>query len=386
MQRVGEATEYSVTGLPSRERIRAFELAAGLSILFMMLIHDLWHWGKPETWTSTIGWAISLAGGPTATPTFLFVMGASLAFSPPWRFRTLATRGLWLLFLGYLLNFLRGTLPAIVGTSVGLVTWQQIAPFTPWSLLTSVDLHHVAGLSLVAVAAISIRWRPGWPWLVAAAAVILVQPWLRGLSFGTALLDGPLTPILGGAPNVFYAVVPWLAYALVGAVFGRVLATATDRRRVFRVGGLVGLALIAISGLLILLTQPSFDVITYWHGPPAFVIGIIGLVLVWLAICEAVTRIEWLNRRLRIVYFWSARVIPMYFTHWLVVGWGIAVVGFRDLDLTGVLIATPCGIVVTTFLSRFALGLEEAPWRLIARRMAAAAPAPSLVTAVVPDS
>jgi len=69
-----------------------------------------------------------------------------------------------------------------------------------------------------------------------------------------------------------------------------------------------------------------------------------------------------------------------------VVGWGIAVVGFRDLDLTGVLIATPCGIVVTTFLSRFALGLEEAPWRLIARRMAAAAPAPSLVTAVVPDS
>jgi uncharacterized membrane protein len=369
MQPAGVAAEYSVTGLPSHERVRAFELAAGLSVLFMMLIHDLWHWGKPETWTSTVGWAISLAGGPTATPTFLFVMGASLAFAPPWRFATLASRGLWLLFLGYLLNFLRGTLPAIVGTSVGLVTWQQIAPFTPWSLLTSVDLHHVAGLSLIAAAAIRVRWRPGWPWLAVAAGVVLVQPWLRGLSFGTPILDGPLTPILGGASNVFYAVIPWLAYALVGAVFGRALAAAPDQRRVFRLGGLVGLGLCAISLALIVLTGPSFDVITYWHGPPAFVIGILGLVLLWLAACEAVTRIGWLNRRLRIVYFWSARVIPMYFTHWLVVGWGIAVVGFRDLDLSGVLIATPCGIVVTTALSRFAVGLEEAPWRLIARRM-----------------
>jgi uncharacterized membrane protein len=369
MQPAGAAAEYSVTGLPSRERVRAFELAAGLSVLFMMLIHDLWHWGKPETWTSTVGWAISLAGGPTATPTFLFVMGASLAFVPPWRFATLASRGLWLLFLGYLLNFLRGTLPAVVGTSVGLVTWQQIAPFTPWSLLTSVDLHHVAGLSLIAAAAIRVRWRPGWPWLAVAAGVVLLQPWLRGLSFGIPILDGPLTPILGGASNVFYAVIPWLAYALIGAVFGRILATASDQRRVFRLGGLVGLGLCAISLPLIALTGPSFDVITYWHGPPAFVIGIIGLVLLWLAACEAVTRIEWLNRRLRIVYFWSARVIPMYFTHWLVVGWGIAVVGFRDLDLTGVLIATPCGILVTTLLSRFAVGLEEAPWRIIARRV-----------------
>jgi hypothetical protein len=253
---------------------------------------------------------------------------------------------------------------------VGLVTWQQIAPFTPWSLLTSVDLHHVAGLSLIAAAAIRVRWRPGWPWLAVAAGVVLVQPWLRGLSFGTPILDGPLTPILGGASNVFYAVIPWLAYALVGAVFGRALAAAPDQRRVFRLGGLVGLGLCAISLVLIVVTRPSFDVITYWHGPPAFVIGILGLVLLWLAACEAVIRIEWLNRRLRIVYFWSARVIPMYFTHWLVVGWGIAVVGFRDLDLSGVLIATPCGIVVTTVLSRFAVGLEEAPWRLIARRLA----------------
>ncbi|HYL40402.1 MAG TPA: heparan-alpha-glucosaminide N-acetyltransferase domain-containing protein, partial [Candidatus Binatus sp.] len=151
MQPPGEAERgtNSVTGLASRDRVRAFELAAGLSVLFMIAVHDLWHWGSPATWTTPIGTVISLLGGPTATPVFLFVMAASLAFSPGLTARALVTRGLWLLFLGYVLNVLRGVIPATLGMAAGLVTQQQIWPFTPWWLLTSVDLHHVTGLSLI---------------------------------------------------------------------------------------------------------------------------------------------------------------------------------------------------------------------------------------------
>jgi len=67
------------------------------------------------------------------------------------------------------------------------------------------------------------------------------------------------------------------------------------------------------------------------------------------------------------VYFWSDRVIPMYFVHWLVVGWGIGIVGFRDLPLPGILVATPIAVVITTLGSRFAIGLEELPHRLLGR-------------------
>jgi hypothetical protein len=83
---------------------------------------------------------------------------------------------------------------------------------------------------------------------------------------------------------------------------------------------------------------------------------------VWLAICDAVTRIDWIDRRLTIVYGWSHRVIAMYFTHWVIVGWGVGVVGFRALDLPTVLIAIAVAVILTHHLSRFAVRLEASPW------------------------
>jgi uncharacterized membrane protein len=373
MQPATGAASDSVTGLASRERVRAFDLARGLAVLFMIGVHVLWHWGSPDTWSSPAGTAISFLGGPTAAPTFMFLMGASLAFSTRSSFGSLLARGIWLVFLGYLLNVLRGVIPATLGMAAGAVTQEQILPFTPWWLLTSVDIHHMAGLSLIVLAAFRLRWRPGWPWLAAAVGLALVGPWVRGMSFGTPLLDGPLTPVLGGAPNVYYAVVPWLAYPLAGAVFGRLVAEAGSaspagpgavvaRRRIFRLGGLLGLALCAAGALLLALTRPDFDVATYWREPPAYIVGIFGLVLVWLAVCDAVTRIGWIERRLGLVYRWSAQVIPMYFTHWLVVGWGIGVVGFRDLALGPVLVTIPIAVAATHLLSRFSIALETPVW------------------------
>src|SRR5215510_4654490 len=116
----------AVTGLASHERIRAFDLARGLAILFMIGVHVLWHWGAPETWISPVGQVISFLGGPTAAPVFMFLMGASLAFSSRSSFSSLAVRGLWLVWLGYLLNFLRGVIPAYLGLQAGVVTEAQI--------------------------------------------------------------------------------------------------------------------------------------------------------------------------------------------------------------------------------------------------------------------
>jgi uncharacterized membrane protein len=365
----------AITGLAPRERVRAFDLARGLAVLFMIGVHVLWHWGAPDTWTSPIGQVISFLGGPTAAPVFMFLMGASLAFSSRTSFRSLAVRGLWLVWLGYLLNVLRGVIPAYLGLTTGVVTAEQIAPFTlPW-LATTVDVHHMAGLSLIAIAALRFVARPGWAWLLVAAAIVITGPFIRGLEFGTPLLDAPLTPILGGAPNVYYAVVPWIAYPLVGAVFGSIMARAPDRARVFRWGAVLGLVLCAAGIGLFLLRPPAFDVNTYWRMPPSYFVGITGLVLVWLFGCDLAVRHVRENRAFNFLYGWSGRVIAIYFTHWLVVGWGIGIFGFRSQSLEGALFGIAVAIVATALLSRFAVGLETPRWleRLTYSRSAAGA-------------
>ena len=363
----------AVTGLASPERVRAFDLARGLAIVFMIGVHVLWHWGAPETWTSPVGQVISFLGGPTAAPVFMFLMGASLAFSSRSSFSSLAVRGLWLLWLGYLLNFLRGVIPAYLGLSTGLVTADQISPFTlPW-LATTVDVHHMAGLSLIAIAALRMAARPSWIWLGVAAVVVMAGPVLRGLEFGTPLLDGPLTPVLGGAPNVYYAVVPWVAFPLCGAVFGSFVARAAagaGRTRVFRLAALVGVGLCFAGVALLAADPPSFDVGTYWRMPPSYFVGITGLVLIWLWACDVVVRNVRANRVFAFLYGWSASVIAIYFTHWLVVGWGVGVFGFRSQPLAGALLGIVVAIAATAFLSRFAVGLETPRWleRLATRR------------------
>ncbi|TAK00373.1 MAG: DUF1624 domain-containing protein [Chloroflexota bacterium] len=353
----------AVTGLADRERVRAFDLAAGLAVFFMILVHVLWHWGAQPTWTTPIGEAISYAAGPTAAPVFVFLMGASLGAAPRSSFRSLAARGLWLVFLGYVLNLLRGVIPASLGLASGVITEEQVYPYTLWWLGTTVDLHHMVGLTLVAIAALRVRSEPGWIWLGLAGLLVLVAPWLRTIAVGNPVLDAPLTPFIGSAPNVYYAVVPWLAYPLGGAVFGAIITRAVDRPAVFRRAAVVGAVLIAVGCGLILVQRPGFDVYTYWRQPASFAVAIFGVILVWLAACDLVTRWPVLDRRLGIVYGWSRRVIAMYFSHWIIVGWGVGLVGFRALDLGGVLVAMVAAVVATSYLSRYAVKLESSWWR-----------------------
>ena len=358
-----DGTLHAVTGLTRRERIRAFDLAAGLSVLFMILVHVLWHWGRPETWTGPVGETVSYLAGPTAAPVFAFLMGASFGAAPRAGFRDMVARGLWLVLLGYVLNVLRGVIPATLGLQAGVITAQEVAPYDAWWLATTVDLHHMVGLSLIACAALRTRVEPNWVWVGLAGGLVLIAPLVRTFTAGTPLLDAPLTPILGHAPNVYYAVIPWLAFPLGGAVFGRAMARTPDRRRLFARGAAIGVPLLLAGIALIALQRPGFDVFTYWRMPISFAVAIFGLILVWLALCELITRLPHVDRLFGVVYAWSDRVIAMYFAHWIIVGWGVGLVGFRDLALGPVVVAMAAAVVATHYLSKVAVKLEASWWR-----------------------
>ncbi len=375
-----------VTGLaPSPEAseggpVRAFDLARGLAILFMILVHVLFHWGRPETWSTPVGTVVSFLGGPLAMPVFIFLMGASLAFSSRTSFLSLAARALWLVWIGYLLNLLRGTIPATLAMGVGIVTQEQIEPFTPWWLTSTVDLHHAVGLSLLSMALLRLVVRPGWSWIAVGAGIVVITPLVRGLAFATPLLDAPLTPVWGDAPNVYYALFPWVAYPLVGAVFGVAIARASDRVATFRLAALIGVALCAIGGAWILVDPPGFDMATYWRQPAQMAVGIMGVVLVWTWLCDVVTRRVPPNRAFDAVYGWSGRVIAMYFAHWLIVTWSIGLIGFRSLSFEAVLVGMVVAVGLTVYVSRTrqrlaALAWVHAPWAAWAQRRSAAEPA-----------
>ena len=322
-----EGTLNAVTGLERRERVRAFDLAAGLSVFFMILVHVLWHWGRPETWTGPIGETVSYLAGPTAAPVFAFLMGASLGAAPRTSFGSMAARGLWLVFLGYVLNFLRGVIPATLGlrpasspprrsprTTPG--GWRRPSTCTTWSGCRWSPRRRCARASN--------RTGSGW---VSPASLVLIAPPVRTFVAGTPLLDAPLTPILGSAPNVYYAVIPWLAFPLGARCSGAAMArsptgaacsgarppsggAARDRRRAHRdrAAGLRRVHVLADADLV-----RGGDL----RADPR----------VARAVRAGDAAAAWWTGDFGVVYAWSDRIIAMYFAHWIIVGWGVGLVG-----------------------------------------------------------
>jgi uncharacterized membrane protein len=333
-------------------RVEALDLARGLAVLFMILIHVLRHWGETSTWTSPLGVVLSFAGGPLAAPVFMTLMGASLAFSSRMDVRSLAMRGLWLLAMAYVFNIARGTAPLVLGEQLGILTLEQVRPHTPLSLLTMVDILQLAGASLVILSIFRAMVRPGAAWLAIAAGVVLVAPVLRGLRTGEPALDALLGVLWATAPNVFYPVFPWLVFPLVGAVIGERLRRTDDRPAEFLRVGFAGV-LLGVAGLALLLNErPVLDAPTYWALPPFLVPGVLGVVLAWLALCDQVTRRLPARGALGIVHGWSSRVTRMYVVHWLLVSWGVGVVGYLTLGLAEVVVAMVIVVALTDGIAR----------------------------------
>ena len=84
---------------------------------------------------------------------------------------------------------------------------------------------------------------------------------------------------------------------------------------------------------------------------------------------------------LDVAYGWSARVQAMYVTHWLIVGWGVGLVGFQKLGLVPVVVAMGAVVLLTSLLTQAYPALTV---RSGLRRLGTASPTPS-PTVAVPD-
>ncbi len=334
----------------SGSRIRSIDLARGLALLSMVMVHVLGLYGTPALNRSLLAAAIKFLGGPPSAPVLMFLMGTSLMFSRRSTLRDGLRRGGMLLFLAYLLNFLRGTLPALVGLRFGVIAPDDI-PASPASLFWAGDILHFAGLALILLALA--RWlfpRPA-VWLTLAGAVAIGSPWLWGRMSGWSPLDRLLTLLWGATDSVSFPVFPWLCYPLTGMAFGYWLATSADRDRPFRRAAWTGLTLLLV-GAGVTWTHPAFHIGDYWRSGPGAVIWITGFVLLWLSLCHWLVKRVPANPLLHLFYYWSEHVTAFFCLHWMVIVWGMGLVGYQQQRLPVVVLLMIAVAAATDRLTR----------------------------------
>jgi len=180
-----------------------------------------------------------------------------------------------------------------------------------------------------------------------AMAVGLVSPVVWGIASGQPVVDLGLALLWGTDWNVFFPLFPWIVYPLVGFAYGRVVVSSAVPRAVVRRAGVIGLGL-GLAGIgLIAAFHPTIAVSDYWRQAPPILLAIVGLVLAWLAVADFVVGAIRATPGFAVLSGWSRRVTSMYCVLWILIGWGVALVGHRRLELPAVVLAIVAVLVVT---------------------------------------
>lgn len=328
-------------------RYLSFDLARGLAVLFMVMVHVSDFYGSPSYQSSNLSAIFTFLGEAPAAPVFMLIMGVFLAIVPKGSLSTGLKRAAMLIAFGYLLNFFRASVPMWIGLQLGILNQEELGDYTPLTEFLIVDILHFAGLAYGICVLLRHYLDNTLIWVALAVIVALGSPLLWGIESGNGALDILLALLWGGdEQNSTFPLLPWLTFPLLGMAFGKFFTESDNKGVFYRKSLFTGLVLIVV-GNLINFAFPDFRTDDYALLEPGNVIWMTGLVLSWLWACNLIVEKVPTNKVFNLLFFWSKHVTNFYVIQWMFICWGQAIVGYQQMDATGVVVS----IFVITLLS-----------------------------------
>ncbi|EAY27072.1 heparan-alpha-glucosaminide N-acetyltransferase domain-containing protein [Microscilla marina] len=327
------------------KRIQAIDLARGASTSMLVVIHTLWMYGDQHTQASTLlGSIVHLMGKGTGM--FLITMGFSFTFSRNQSLKLSFRRGLILLAAGYGMNFMKFIVPTVAGVIpdnfIKAYGWTPPATFENMLyMLSTGDILQLAGLSLFLMGVVNHFSKNKYVPLILAIIVAAIAPFVRGTRVGIQGVDYVLDLLWGVHYNVYFTLFPWVAFILAGIFFGRLYQdVGRDIGLTFKRMWQYGLVFLVVGGALCLYDF-KYHFADFFHlgfGGTLYLIGF-SLLLTWFA--------HWLstvvkpNKVFDFFLYLSPRVTSFYIIQWVMVCWGMCIVGFQRFNASEVLLTMP---------------------------------------------
>lgn len=324
----------------STSRIAAIDLVRGTAVVFLPLVHCLYMYGNREVLKgSWFGMAMRVVG--SFTPVFLFVMGISFTFSRDQSLLGATKRGLTLLALGYIMATLEFALPVYMGTmpSSFIKAYDWTAPLTRdqyLHLMTTGDILHVAGISLIFVG-LACNWSKS-PYVMSGIALGIagLSGIIVGYRPGVPVVDGVADLLWGEEWNVFFPFVPWGAVVFLGIAFGLYMQGHNGNYApAFRLMIHAGAVLLAVGGALCLY-RPDVHYRQFFHAGPGGGLLFMGMSAMSLGLVQRIEGQILPTLWGKLCVYCSRRVTALYLVHWLIISWGMSVVGFRNRGMAEV--------------------------------------------------
>jgi len=330
------------------QRIEYIDFVRGLAILFMIQQHAMIFYAVDGGEKSLLGGIVLLLGTAPAAPVFMIIMGIFFMKAKNEGILYGLIRGIKLFALGYVLKFFRFFIPLTIGTSVGI---NFPSPIRADTLLYSVDILQMAGLSLIIMALIRNFLPFKQLWVVIVILIAFFSPLIWGL-----FPSYPIVSLLWGEqPFVFFPLFPWMIYPIIGMYLHVVIF---DGKNEFNFFYLFRIGVLLILAGIILWTSIANEIFVegdYHRSGPAVHMVIIGFVFIWLFFCKSVFGKLRIDPLKKILFFWSKNVTIIYCIQWILYGWGMLIFGWQSLH-PAIALCIGCMVgVLSHFLTRLYL-------------------------------
>lgn len=335
-----------------KSRILVVDIARGLSVIVMIMVHTLWMYGSELTQSeSVIGDLLHLLGKGTAA--FLVLMGFSMALSSRNTAFGLISRGVLLLAVAYALNFLKFIVPITLFQTmpesfVQAYQWQSPLNITQYVyLLLTGDILQMAAITLI-IMGIFNKWLSSNSFIIVFGLLIIaLSGELRGATLDINGLGYLVSLFWSDNYQVYFPVFPWMACVLFGRLFGNLFVQRQhDQGYTFKMMAITGAGLIACGvGLIAINTEYHFN--NFFHLGPGGALYLIGLNGVGIWLLFHLIKIFPDNKFNQLLCWCSVRVTSLYVLQWTLVCWGMGVIGFKTLSPEQLMLMLPIMIVLT---------------------------------------
>lgn len=338
----------------TKKRVLAIDLARGMSVLLVIAVHTLWMYGdvytQGETWLGTI---IHFIG--KGTPMFLIAMGFSFCLSRRQDTKGIFYRALGLLGIGYGMNLFKFVIPYFLGILPKnlLAAYGWTAPLEAWQLVYLVqtgDILQLAGISLMLLMAVQQLGNDKRIPLVLAIGVAFVTPFVRGFRVGISGVDYLFDLLWGAEWNVYFAVFPWFSFILLGMFFGA-WYKEQEQEEFFIFQRMLGIGVVLLllgGGLSYYNFEYHFN--DYFHLGPGGAVYLAGFNLILFFIAYKFAEIFPQNRFFDFLCYCSQRVTTLYAFQWIIICFGMSVLGYQRQGQAAILPLTIVIAVLTFFI------------------------------------
>ena len=335
-------------------RIQTIDFGRGVSVILMILVHTLWIHAKQEVQTQTaLGHFIHFVG--RGTPVFLIAMGFSFMLSRNQSLGSATKRGIYILGVAFLMNFLKFVIPILFGFApqnfIEAYGWQNpIATQQLIYLVLTGDILQLAGSALLIIGLIRKYVSQRIVLLLLAILIAFMSRWFTPIHTDFFIVNYIQQLFFSNDFWVYFPVFPWLSFIVLGMFFGKLyMENNKDQKKLFIRMLIYGLFFI-ITGSFMLWHNHEYHFNDFFHLGPGGVIYLAGwnfTVLFFFYLLLHYTRD---NLVYKFIFYCSKNVTSIYVIQWVVICWAMGIFGFQNSNLWETLLLMPFFVTITFFI------------------------------------